>query len=103
MLMLGASLVLGCWCLELLWSLDVDAWSFSGAWMLELGALVRSVPLNPAKNRGPFFLARQRFRCQYRMNLMATLWLQTYDPLGNAVASTLMAALPVVILLGSIG
>ena len=29
-------------------------------------------------------------------------WLQNYDPLGNAVLSTLVAALPVVVLLGSI-
>jgi lactate permease len=30
------------------------------------------------------------------------LWLQNYDPLGNAVLSTLVAALPVVVLLGCI-
>ncbi|MCX6903035.1 MAG: L-lactate permease, partial [Verrucomicrobia bacterium] len=29
-------------------------------------------------------------------------WTQTYDPLGNALLSTLVAALPVVVLLGSI-
>ncbi|MEK7676268.1 MAG: L-lactate permease [Verrucomicrobiota bacterium] len=29
-------------------------------------------------------------------------WFQNYDPLGNAVLSTLMAALPIVVLLGSI-
>src|SRR5947199_7566560 len=29
-------------------------------------------------------------------------WLQNYDPLGNAFLSTLVAALPVVVLLGSI-
>src|ERR1700722_19907263 len=30
------------------------------------------------------------------------LWLQNYDPLGNAALSTLVAALPVVVLLGCI-
>ena len=29
-------------------------------------------------------------------------WLQNYDPLGNAFISTLVAALPVVVLLGAI-
>jgi lactate permease len=31
------------------------------------------------------------------------MWLQTYDPLGNAFLSTAVAALPVVVLLGAIG
>jgi lactate permease len=31
------------------------------------------------------------------------MWPQTYDPLGNAVLSTLLAALPVVVLLGTLG
>ena len=30
-------------------------------------------------------------------------WLQRYDPLGNSFLSTLLAALPVVVLLSSIG
>ena len=30
-------------------------------------------------------------------------WLQHYDPLGNSFLSTLLAALPVVVLLSSIG
>ena len=34
---------------------------------------------------------------RHRMN-----WLQNYDPLGNAFLSTLVAVLPVVVLLGSI-
>ncbi len=33
---------------------------------------------------------------------MALIWLQNYDPLGNGLLSTLVAALPLVILLGSI-
>jgi lactate permease len=33
---------------------------------------------------------------------MATLWLQNYDPLHNTFLSTIVAALPVVVLLGSI-
>ena len=31
------------------------------------------------------------------------MWPQTYDPLGNSVLSTLLAALPVVVLLGTLG
>ena len=31
------------------------------------------------------------------------MWLQTYDPLGNPFLSTLLAALPIVVLLGAIG
>ena len=31
------------------------------------------------------------------------MWPQTYDPLGNAVLSTILAALPVVVLLGTLG
>ena len=31
------------------------------------------------------------------------MWPQTYDPLGNAVLSTLLAALPIVVLLGTLG
>ena len=31
------------------------------------------------------------------------MWLQTYDPLGNPFLSTIVAALPVVVLLGAIG
>ena len=31
------------------------------------------------------------------------MWLQTYDPLGNPLLSTAVAALPVVVLLGAIG
>src|SRR5690242_11074276 len=30
------------------------------------------------------------------------VWQQNYDPLGNAVVSTVVAALPIVVLLGSI-
>src|SRR5436309_2006317 len=33
---------------------------------------------------------------------MATIWLQDYDPLHNSLLSTIVAALPVVVLLGSI-
>ena len=31
------------------------------------------------------------------------MWLQSYDPLGNSFLSTVVAALPVVVLLGAIG
>ena len=31
------------------------------------------------------------------------MWAQVYDPFGNAVLSTIVAALPVVVLLGAIG
>jgi lactate permease len=31
------------------------------------------------------------------------MWAQAYDPFGNMAASTIVAALPVVILLGAIG
>ena len=34
---------------------------------------------------------------------MPTSWMQNYDPLGNRICSTLVAAVPVVALLGSIG
>src|SRR5687768_3923371 len=33
---------------------------------------------------------------------METIWQQNYDPLKNVVLSTLLAALPIVVLLGSI-
>ena len=35
-------------------------------------------------------------------NMPTTQWLQTYDPLGHPLLSTLVAALPVLVLLGSI-
>src|ERR1044071_6393998 len=35
-------------------------------------------------------------------HLRMTTWTQNYDPLGNPILSTLVAALPVVVLLGAI-
>ncbi|MBM3403147.1 MAG: L-lactate permease, partial [Bacteroidetes bacterium] len=33
---------------------------------------------------------------------MEQIWYQNYDPLNNAVLSTVLAALPIIVLLGSI-
>src|SRR6266852_8331977 len=44
----------------------------------------------------------KRFALPSQPIQMATVWLQNYDPLHNSVLSTAVAALPVVVLLGSI-
>src|SRR5438874_475865 len=75
--------------------LRFGSWNFSGAWKLGFGALTAPVfGYVSTFTSFPFSLAGSTRPMEY--------WLQNYDPLGNAFLSTIVAALPVVVLLSAI-